>query len=82
MAVMSGTLRGKTMKKLAMNAITLGAMAFAFLGLAGIANAAPLSLSAPGPGQIVAASVLSDTPTAPIHCGARTGGLRLGYLCN
>ena len=70
------------MKKLALNAITLGAMAFAFLGLAGTANAAPLSLSMPGHGQTVAASVLSDTMTAPIHCGARAGGLRLGYLCN
>jgi hypothetical protein len=82
MAVLSATPKGKTMKKLSMNAITLGAMAFAFLGLAGTANAAPLSLSAPGHTQTVAASVLSDTMAAPIHCGARAGGLRLGYLCD
>lgn len=69
------------MKKLTMNAITLGAMAFAFLGLAGTANAAPLSVTTPGNGQI-AASVLDNTMTAPIHCGARAGGLRLGYLCD
>lgn len=69
------------MKKFGMNAITLGAMAFAFLGLAGTANATPLSLATPGHGQIVAAS-LDNTMTAPIHCGARSGGLRLGYLCD
>jgi len=70
------------MKKLALNAITLGAMAFAILGLAGTANSAPLSLSTPGHGQIAAASVLNDTMTAPAHCDARAGGLRLGYLCD
>jgi hypothetical protein len=41
-----------------------------------------LSLSAPGHGQTVAASVLNDTMTAPTHCDARAGGLRLGYLCD
>ncbi len=70
------------MKKLAMNAITLGAMAFAFLGLAGTANAAPVSASIPGHGQTVAASVLSDTGTSSPYCEARAGGLRLGYLCD
>ena len=68
------------MKKLALNAITLGAMAFTLLGLAGTANAAPLSLSAPGHGQTVAASVLNDTVIAPIHCDARQADFASGTL--
>jgi hypothetical protein len=70
------------MQKFAMNAITLGAMAFAFLGLAGTANAAPTSLAAPGDEQTVAASMLNNTTTASPYCESRAGGLRLGYLCD
>lgn len=60
------------MKQFAIGGITFGAMAFALLGFAGPANAAP-SLTTP---------VFDHSVTITPDCNARAGGLNLGYLCD
>ena len=60
------------MKKLTISGITLGAMAFALMGFAGAASAAPSPTM----------SAFGHSVEAAPDCNAQAGGLTLGYLCD